>query len=163
MTAKDMLTGLVGMNDFLVNEYLKDLSDDEILMRPAPGANHIAWQLGHLIHSEVQLLSGLPGATKFSLPPNFATQHSKDTAAIDPPTGFLTKTEYLKLYAEVRAHTKKFVDSFPESEYDGPTHGPLASIAPTHGTMLVLIGNHPMLHVGQFVVLRRKLGKAIII
>ncbi len=46
---------------------------------------------------------------------------------------------------------------------DKPTEGRLAAIAPTLGSLFVLIANHPMMHVGQFVVMRRKLGKPVVI
>ena len=53
MNAKDVIRGLFGMNDFVLNEYLKDMSDTDLLIRPVPGANHIAWQLGHLDRKSV--------------------------------------------------------------------------------------------------------------
>ena len=41
-----------------------DLSDADLLVRPAPSANHIAWQLGHLIASERNLVeAAAPGST----------------------------------------------------------------------------------------------------
>ena len=35
----------------MVPMYLGDLSDADLLVRPVPGANHIAWQIGHVISS----------------------------------------------------------------------------------------------------------------
>ena len=34
---------------------VSDLSDAELLVRPVPQANHIAWQLGHLILQDSRL------------------------------------------------------------------------------------------------------------
>ena len=52
--------------------YLSDLSDADLLVRPTPGANHIAWQFGHLIESEPHLLKIiLPDAKMPELPAGF--------------------------------------------------------------------------------------------
>jgi hypothetical protein len=57
----------------LVDWYLSDLSDADILVRPVPTANHIAWQLGHLISGEAYLVKqGIPDAQFPELPPGFA-------------------------------------------------------------------------------------------
>ncbi len=52
MHAKDALKTALLSTQNITAMYLADLSDEDILVRPVPGANHIAWQLGHLIHSE---------------------------------------------------------------------------------------------------------------
>ena len=52
MNAKDVLLQTIGMGDHILNAYLGDLSDADLLLRPVEGQNHIAWQLGHLISSE---------------------------------------------------------------------------------------------------------------
>src|SRR5262249_14010840 len=68
MTAKDVIRGLFATNDFVLNEYLKDIVDADLLIRPVPNANHAAWQLGHLIKSEAQLLKLIPGVPLPELP-----------------------------------------------------------------------------------------------
>jgi hypothetical protein len=58
--------------DFLVKGYLTDLSDSELMVRAAPGINHINWQLGHLITSEHGMIEQcLPGSMP-PLPAGFA-------------------------------------------------------------------------------------------
>ena len=161
MTAKDVLRGLFATNNYVVSEYLKDLSDSDLLIRMAPGANHIAWQLGHLISSEIALLKYLPGVAGMELPAGFAEAHTTDKSTSD--TGFRTKAEYVDLFHKVRAHSLTQLDSYPEANLDNKTEGRLAPFAPTHGAMWTLIANHPMMHAGQFVVVRRKLGKPVVI
>jgi hypothetical protein len=163
MTVKDVIRGLFGMNDFVLNEYLKDMSDADLLVRPVPGANHIAWQLGHLIDSEAQLLKAIPVATLPELPAGWAEKYTAETSHSEPPTGFLTKPEYLALYKKVRTNSLKVLDAYPEANFDNPTEGRLTQIAPNHGAVFSLIANHPMMHAGQFVVMRRKLGKPVVI
>ena len=45
----------------------------------------------------------------------------------------------------------------------GGMEGPLSQVAPTLGGLFVLLANHPMMHAGQFVVVRLKLGKPVVI
>src|SRR5678815_423200 len=75
----------------LVTWFLGDLQDADLLVRPSEGANHIAWQMGHLIVSEGQLAKQqVPEASYPALPAGFAEQHSKETQFVDPPKGFAT-------------------------------------------------------------------------
>src|SRR5678816_3939499 len=52
MNAKDAIKYALESTHNMVTMYLGDLSDADLLVRPAPGANHIAWQLGQLIAAE---------------------------------------------------------------------------------------------------------------
>jgi uncharacterized damage-inducible protein DinB len=161
MGPKDVIRQLFKSNDFLVETYLRDFSDAELLNRPVPGANHIAWQLGHLINSEQGLLKAIPGCTGVALPAGWAEQYTKQTAAKD--SGFLTKTEYLDHYQKSRANSVKNLEAFAEGDLEKATVGRMADFAPTLAHLWVLVANHPMMHIGQFVVMRRKLGKPVII
>ncbi len=143
--------------------YLSDLSDADLLVRPIPDANHIAWQLGHVIHAERAMMSAtLPDAAYPELPAGFAEQHGKTTAKVDPPKGFAGKDEYLNLFTKVRAATQAALEKLSDAELDKPSKGDMAKYAPTLGAMFFLQANHTMMHAGQFSVVRRKLGKPVL-
>src|SRR5262249_28655457 len=145
------------------NMYLSDLSDADLLVRPVPGANHIAWQLGHLIVAEPMLLADqLPGATYPELPAGFKEQHDKKTAAVDPPKGYGTKASYLELFGKMRGATIANLAKISEADLDKPTTNMMANLAPTLGALLLLTANHTTMHSGQFTVVRRKLGKPVL-
>jgi len=163
MGPKDVIRNLMESTDFVLKSYLQDLSDADLLTQPGPNANIIAWQLGHLIQSELQLLKTFPGATSVELPVGWEKQHGKENAGKDPPIGFRNKAEYLELYEKVRGNSLRVLESLADTDLDRPTTGRFASIAPTWGAMFVLIANHPMMHAGQIAVLRRKLNKPIVI
>jgi hypothetical protein len=163
MTAKDAIKIAFNSNFNVLDRYLSDLSDADLLVRPVPGANHVAWQLGHLIASEIMLLSTVPGGSQLELPPGFVERHGKETAGMDPPKGFLTKAEYLSIFKKVREQTFAKLDTLPEADLDKPNTGRMAQFAPTIGHLFLLAAHHQMMHGGQIPVLRRKLGKPIVI
>jgi uncharacterized damage-inducible protein DinB len=157
MTAKDAIRQSLATSRQVFTLLLEDLSDADLLVRPVSGANHVAWQIGHIIASEHRMLTALVPDLAPTLPDGFLDRHSSARAAED--TGFLTKAEYLAQYRRVREATLAAVDRFPEADLDKPNHGPTAPIAPTLGALFLLVGNHGLLHAGQFSVVRRKLGK----
>jgi hypothetical protein len=162
MTAKDALKTALASTQQVLSWYLSDLSDADLLVRPAPTANHIAWQLGHLIHAEVFLLSQLPGAVYPELPAGFSDQHDKVTAGQESAQGFGTREQYLGLFNKVREATLANVGKLADADLDRPTQGRMAQFAPTLGALILLQSNHTLMHAGQFTVVRRKLGKPVL-
>jgi len=163
MKATDVIQGSLASTQEILTMYLGDLSDADLLARPVPNANHIAWQLGHLISSEIELVrSQLPNAKYPELPAGFAQQHGKETAMQDPPKGFGSKEQYLGLFNKVREATKAAVAKLSDADLDKPSTGQMAQFAPTLGAFMILVANHTMMHAGQFTAARRKLGKPVL-
>lgn len=161
MKAQDAIGASLTGTQQILNMYLQDLSDADLLVRPVPHANHIAWQLGHLIAAERGMVSeNVPGVKFPELPAGFAERHNKETAGKD--TGFGTKAEYLDLFNKVRQATIDAVGKLSDADLDKPTTGGVARMAPTVGAMLQLNATHAMMHAGQFSVVRRKLGKPVL-
>jgi hypothetical protein len=147
--------------DWIVTNLLNDLSDADLLVRPVPGANHIAWQLGHLITSEMGMVKECISTAKYpELPAGFAEQHKKEKSGTD--TGFGTKAQYLDLFTRVRQATVATIMSLNEADLDKPTTGNMAKFVPTIGELLSIAGTHPLMHSGQWTVVRRKLGKPVL-
>jgi hypothetical protein len=162
MNAKEAIRTALTSSQNLLGWYLSDLSDADLLVRPVPTANHIAWQLGHLIDSEGHLLSHVPGAVYPELPAGWSEQHGKSTAAMDPPKGFATKAEYLSRFNKAREATLAILAKLSDADLDKPTQGNMAQFAPTLGALFLLEANHTLMHAGQFTVVRRKLGKPVL-
>jgi len=162
MNAKDTFQAHMDMGLFILNQYVSDLSDAELLTRPT-GSNHLAWQLGHLITSESALLGMICPGKETKLPAGFAERHAKETTGVDDPTQFNTKQEYVDLYAQVRAASKQALSEMPDAELDAPSPERLRGRFPTVGSVFMLIGMHPTMHAGQFAVVRRMLGKPVLI
>ena len=78
--------------------HVSDLDDADLMRRPGEGCNHLAWQLGHLIASEVQLLESVAPGKSAELPEGFAEAHSKEVCGNDDPQGFHNKATYVELF-----------------------------------------------------------------
>jgi hypothetical protein len=163
MTGKDAVKIALTATQKMLTWYLSDLSDEDLLVRPVPTANHLAWQLGHLILAE-RLMVGhsVPGTSYPELPAGFAEQHHKKMAAVDPPKGFATKAEYVNLFDQTRVATLGNLEKMSDADLDKPISGDMARFAPTVGALFLLQSNHTLLHGGQFTVVRRKLGKPVL-
>jgi uncharacterized damage-inducible protein DinB len=162
MNAKEAIKTALNSSQHLLNWYLGDLSDADLVVRPVPGANHIAWQIGHLILAERMFGKSLPGATYPELPAGFAELHGKEMATVDPPKGFGSKSDYLSHFNKGREVSVAALANLSEADLDKPTEGNIAKFAPTLGALLLLAASHTTMHTGQFTVVRRKLGKPVL-
>lgn len=145
---------------FVVQGYIGDLTDEDLMRRPVPNANHIAWQLGHLIESENSLNNMVCPDCMPALPEGFAEKHSKEAAASDDASAFCTKDEYLKLMEEQRAGTLALLDKLSDEELEKPAPEPIQKFGETVGAVIAGQSTHWMMHAGQWVIVRRQLGKA---
>ena len=163
MNAKDAIRSSTNLSNLVINTYISDLDDADLMRRPGVGCNHLAWQLGHIIASEVHLLESVAPGQGIKLPDGFAEAHSKDQCNNDDPAGFLDKTTYVELFARVRTASMAGLDAYAEADLDKPSPTDFRDFCPTMGDMFMLIATHPLMHAGQFAVVRRQLGKPILI
>ncbi len=162
MTAKDILHNSLMMSDMIMNAYVGDFSDADMMVRGVDGMNHGAWQLGHLIASENKMMNAV-GATMPALPDGFAESHSKETALSDNADMFLSKDEYLALRREQRDATLAAIEAASESDFDQATPEEMHAYAKTVGAAFNMIATHEMMHAPQLIAVRRKLGKPVVI
>ncbi|MEW6252241.1 MAG: DinB family protein [Planctomycetota bacterium] len=159
MNAKDAIRQIVEFSHQIVRDYVQDLTDAELLTRSVPNANHIAWQLGHLIAGDAYML-GLLGGRTVDLPADFTAEYTNETAGSDDPAKFRSKQEYLELADKSKAATLAAIDATPEGQLDQPGPEAMRAYAPTVAAALMILGTHWLMHAGQFVPIRRKLGRA---
>lgn len=163
MNTKQAITSTMDISLMVLKQYVGDLSDAELMQRPGPGCNHLAWQLGHLISSECGLLESLaPGAAP-ELPAGFKDTHEKENAVSDNPKDFCTKQQYVDLLDKVNAATRTALEKVSDADLDKPAPENFRAMFPTAGQIWILIATHPLMHAGQFVPVRRALNKPIVI
>ncbi len=163
MHINEVLAATLDTSSMVLASYFQDMTDAELMARPGEGCNHLAWQLGHLISSEAMLLGMVaPGAAP-ELPEGFAERHAKDKTGDDDASHFCSKQEYLDLVEKVHTASKAALEKVTEADLDQPAPENLRSMFPTMGHVWVLLATHPLMHAGQFVPVRRKLGKPVVI
>lgn len=163
MNAIELLGAALKGSEGVTLGFLDGFSDQDLLDRPVDGANHAAWQVGHLILSERFILAEqLPGVKYPALPAGFEVCHGKEGASLKDAKGWLTKSEYERLFRETRKATLEAVARLTEGQLDQPTQGRLAVKAPKLGNLILLVANHDLMHGGQFSVVRRKQGKPVL-
>lgn len=162
MTGKDAISNSLDMSDFIIGKYLEDLSDSDLLVRPVPGMNHIAWQVGHLLSAERAWTELLKPGSAPELPAGFDAAHGKETIGENDPAKFLPAAKYRELLSAQRAATRAVLASVADSDLDAAKPG-LPDFAPTPGKLLNMVAIHMLMHVGQFVAVRRQLGKPVTI
>ncbi len=161
MQAKDAIREVVELSHMVVNAYVQDLDDADLLVRPVPGANHTAWQLGHMIVGTGHMLEAL-GHKGPELPAGFADQYTKETAASDDPAAFATKDEYVRLAEAAKVAALAALEATPDGDLDKPGPEAMREYAPKVASVLMLAGTHWLMHAGQIVIVRRKLGKPVL-
>lgn len=139
-------------------EYLRDLSDADLMLRPVAGMNHIAWQLGHLISAEHSIASAI-GAKLPPLPSGFAEAYDKETSKVDDASKFHAKSLYIELMTSVREGVEATLEKASAADFDQPSPESMRNYAPTVGAAYALLAAHELMHAGQWVAVRRSLGK----
>jgi uncharacterized damage-inducible protein DinB len=157
---KDVIRYTLGTSDMIVSAYVGDLSDDDFHAAPFEGGNPIAWQLGHILVAERSWVEGIKPGSCPPLPEGFAAAHAKETSAPSPFPRKYTRDDYLTAWKAQRAATTAVLDGLADEQLDGPSG---VDFAPTVATLLNMAGIHALMHAGQFVALRRKLGKPVVI
>jgi len=160
MNSKAAIKICIDMADMVCGAYLGDLTDSEMMQRPHPACNHINWQVGHLIVAEHQMMSKAQGYSMPALPAGMAEMYSKETQGSDNSSQFMTKSALMAAMQEQRAGTLKILEQISEAELDTATG---IDYAPTIASLLSMQGSHWMMHAGQWVIVRRNLGKAVLI
>ncbi|CAK9003028.1 Chaperedoxin (Heat shock protein CnoX) (Trxsc) [Durusdinium trenchii] len=135
--------------------YLQGLSDEELLVRPCVGANHINWQWGHLLVSEHRMVSDVFPGQMPALPHGFAMRYDKNQAASDEHRTLWTKFDLESISREQRAATLASLERCTSSDLDAPT---AIDYAPTIGALFLAQATHWLMHAGQWAVVRRQLG-----
>ena len=163
MTGVQTIVAAMESSKAWLEAFVGDFTDADLLVRPCPGANHAAWQIGNVIGGDPFLVKAeLPDAAFPPLPDGFAELHSGKGANKDSDPGFLTKAGYLKLLNEVRAASVAAVSKLTDADLDRPSNEKMRFAGPTLGHVLMFVATHTLMHAGQFTVIRRKLGKPVL-
>ena len=163
MNSLDAIKNSIATADMVCGAYLEDLTDEDMMRRPHPKCNHINWQVGHLIASDNMMANGCIPGTLEELPAGFADKYTKETTTSDDQAAFHSKAELMDIYKKQRAAITAKLGELNEADLDKPAPESMQAYAPTVGAALNMLGGHWMMHAGQWVIVRRELGRDIVI
>lgn len=143
----------------IVMGYLGDLTDADLLVRAVPGTNHIAWQLGHLIMAENEMINAVCPGSMPPLPAGWDARYTKETASLDNASAFHTKAEYMNAYEQQHSSTLAALEKLTDADLDKPGPEKMKEYCKTVAEVFVMQGTHWMMHAGQWAIVRRKLGR----
>lgn len=159
MQATEAIKAASVVPGFLWKAYIDDLTDEEMLVRPVEGANHIKWQMGHVISSQKALVEAVCPGQMPGLPEGFADRYSKETAGSDDPAAFDSKDDLIRLAEESNAAVMKALESLSDEELDQPIPERFQQFGPKVAHLFTMLPAHWTMHAGQWAIIRRKLGK----
>jgi uncharacterized damage-inducible protein DinB len=162
MKTSQLLADVLARNLNMLKMTLADFSDADMLVRPAPAANHAAWQLGHLATAEHNLVNSAAPGTVPALPAGFADKFKKDASKSDDASQFPKKEEILSVIERNRKATIDWARGLSDADLERPSTNPLGGMCPRIADLVLLQADHLTMHIGQLQVIRRKLGKPVL-
>ncbi len=163
MDAREGIRLSIDLANMVCNAYLGDLTHEEMMKRPHAGCNHLIWQVGHLVASEHNIVDKVAPGHMPALPDGFTDKYTSETTHSDNAADFHSKDELMALSAACREGTLKALAAMSDEQLAGPAPEEMQSYAPTVAAALSMQGSHWLMHCGQWVILRRELGKPIVI
>jgi len=147
---------------YITSAYLSDMTDQDILVCPVDGAHHAAWQLGHLILNERRMVEGVAAGSGVPLPADFDRIHGKEVP-LDSREGYLSVAGYAELMANQRAKTLALLGELSSADLQKPAPEFMRGYARYVSSVFLSIASHELMHSGQIAVIRRRLGKPIVV
>ncbi len=136
-----------------------DLNDQQMVAQPAPGTNHPAWVLGHLLQVDYRLLNLLGGPA-----PEVDEQWRQTYGGKSTPVADASKYKPKQFYVERLAATREKIiarlRAMKPEDFQQPTPDPaMRERFPTIGHVAMVLGTwHEAYHAGQLSTWRRVQG-----
>lgn len=141
----------------LIHRMVDDLKPHEFEFQPCPGANCIAWVLGHLTATDRRSLTWLGTTDLPAVPEGFVERFTVTRTTAGEQKGYGDPKELIRLFD---AHRDQLVAVLaavdPAKLLEPPSfQSPLFA---DRGEGMLFMGLHTAMHVGQISITRRSLG-----
>ena len=163
MNSREAIKNTIETADMVCGAYLGDLTDEESMKRPHAGCNHVNWQIGHIIASENGMANACVEGAVPALPEGFADKYTKETASSDDASAFVPHSQLLEIAKSQGEAVLKMIDGISDTEFDKPAPESMQAYAQNIGAVVNMMGSHWMMHAGQWVIVRRELGREVVI
>jgi hypothetical protein len=157
MSTADLLSKNILQSKNMIDSALADFSDADMMVRPAKTANHPIWQMGHLVNSVRNIVTACDPSVSFPFEDD--ARFGKSKASFDDAGFFPKKSELIGRWDQAMDIAAAWVAKLSDADFAKPAPEPMQRFAATWGNVAILLAAHPLMHLGQFQVARRALGK----
>jgi len=139
---------------------IADMKDSPLTQPTTNGGNHPLWNLGHIVHSESNLLDGFILGKPNRFPELEADFAMGTTPSLDA-NRYPPMDELMARFEEIRSATLAHLETLSEADLDRKSHAPeefgegFSTLAGCFTAMCI----HPMFHAGQVADARRAAGR----
>ena len=159
-TPIDTLVFSLDASRLMLMRFAQDLKPAEYLHRVVPKSNCAAWTIGHLVIAERRFGQRV-GAEQPALPEGFDKRFARDEAA-PMAADFGDVSILLPLFNAHRDATIAAVRALPPARLTEPLQQP-SPMFKTLGESIAFASLHVVSHTGQLIMIRRSLGRPIIV
>jgi hypothetical protein len=160
MSTAQLFSANIQQSKGMIDSFLKDFTDADMFYRPAKSANNATWQMGHLCNSTRGMVTGC--APSIAFPFEDDARFGKSKASIDDPAFFPGKAELMERFDKAMDAAAAWVATLSDADMAAPSPERMKPFAPTFGNVALLLAMHPIMHIGQFTVMRRGLEKPVL-
>jgi hypothetical protein len=160
MTPNDLAAAGARMSAALVRRMVDDLTPEEFVRQPLPGANCAAWVVGHLTLSMRTAMTRMGVDDLPAFPDGLAerVKQTREAAGVQAPEDYGEKAALL---AAFDAHAERYqaaIKALPGEAFDAEPLVP-SPLAKNRGEGILFGSLHIAMHSGQLSTIRRALGK----
>jgi uncharacterized damage-inducible protein DinB len=162
MAPNDLIAAGYRMAKGLIHRMVDDLSPEDFLHQPCPGANTAAWVVGHLAVSLRRTADRLGASDLPSLDPGLVTVLTQTGKPAGEQTGLGDPAALVRLFDEC---ADRVIDVVGRVEAESLSRPPAqaGTLATNYGEALLFGALHVAVHSGQLSTIRRSLGKPPIV
>ncbi len=155
MSAKELLLSQHDLHTVLFNNVLKDISEDEAIIRLVPTINNIKWLAGHLVWGQTGLAR--MGSVKMEI--KWIDHYNTQIPAPPGPEIAIPGLEEIKnAWNQYSSSICEGLKKLTDEMMDSPMEFPMPAFR-TIGGLWAFINHHQAYTIGQIGILRRALGK----
>ena len=141
---------------------LADIEESRWFECPAPGIQHVAWQMGHLAASQAVLIHNrclnIPVAEV--VPESFTKQFGRGSKPVGIAAEYPPLLEIRRMFDGVQEDCLTRIRQMTQSDLELPAYGDPHPMFAKRGEAVGMAAMHEAFHAGQIALTRRLFGKA---
>lgn len=147
---------IFAMESKIIEEQTRELTHADSLLQPQPGGNCLNWVLGHLITSQLEIISAIGGVPPFDSASISRYDRSSEPIRGDEP-GVLELATLVKMNLDVNSVVDSLLSGLDDAALDREIQ--IGERKMTLGWRIFFLHFHYTYHIGQLEYLRQLAGK----